>query len=263
MHVTGMTVLLTGATGGIGHAIARAFAARGAKLVLTGRKVTELERLAEETHARAVAVDLADPDGVRTLIEEAGAVDVLVANAALPANGPLLDFTPEQVKRALAVNLEAPIALTHALVPAMVAARRGHVVHIGSLSGKVASAYASLYNTTKFGLRGFALGLREDLHGTGVGVSIVQPGFVRDAGMFADTGAKPPAGIRTVTPAEVAAGVLTAIDKDLAEVNVAPPELRAISVLGGAFPAFSSWFQRRLANDDVMREISGAHEGKR
>ncbi|MFD0206109.1 MULTISPECIES: SDR family NAD(P)-dependent oxidoreductase [Saccharothrix] len=263
MRLTGSTVLLTGATGGIGHAIARGFARRGAKLVLTGRKVAELERLADEVGGRAVVADLAEADGVARLIAEVGAVDVLVANAALPANGALLDFTEEQVKRALAVNLEAPIALAHGLVPSMVAARRGHVVLIGSLSGKVASAYASLYNATKFGLRGFALGLREDLHGSGVGVSIVQPGFVRDAGMFADTGAKPPAGMRTVSPEQVAEGVLDAVERDRAEVNVAPPELRVAGVLGGAFPAFSSRLQRRLSNDEVMRRMSAANRGKR
>ncbi|WP_447004451.1 SDR family NAD(P)-dependent oxidoreductase [Saccharothrix isguenensis] len=263
MHVEGTTVLLTGATGGIGHAIARAFARRGAELVLTGRKTSELERLAVETGGRAITADLADPDDVRRLVEEAGAVDVLVANAALPAGGGLLDFTPEQVGRALAVNLEAPIALTHALLPSMLAAGRGHVVHVGSLSGKVASAYSSLYNATKFGLRGFALGLRDELHGTGVGVSIVQPGFVRDAGMFADTGAKPPAGVRTVSPEQVADGVLTAIRQDKAELNVAPAELRVLSALGSAFPAFSAALQRRMSNDEVMRQMSGANQGKR
>ncbi len=262
MRVSGSTVLLTGATGGIGHAIARALAGRGAKLVLTGRKVAELERLAAEVGGRAVVADLADADGVGRLVADVGAVDVVVANAALPAGGALLDFTPEQVERALAVNLEAPIALAHGLVPSMVAAGRGHVVLIGSLAGKVASARASVYNATKFGLRGFALGLREDLHGSGVGVSIVQPGFVRDAGMFADTGAKPPAGMRTVSPEQVADGVLEAIEEDRAEVNVAPPELRVASVLGGAFPAFSSRLQRRLSNDEARR-MSAANRGKR
>jgi short-subunit dehydrogenase len=263
MRVRGTTVLLTGATGGIGHAIARRMAADGARLVLTGRKVAELERLAEEVGARTVVADLGEPDGVRRLVEEVGEVDVLVANAALPANGALVDLTAEQVRRALAVNLEAPIALTHALLPSMVAARRGHVVLVGSLAGKVASAYSSMYNATKFGLRGFALGLREDLHGTGVGVSIVQPGFVRDAGMFAETGAKPPAGMRTVSPEQVAGGVVGAIEGNRAELNVAPPELRVASLLGGAFPAFSSGLQRRLSNDDVMRRISAVNQEKR
>ncbi|GAB2994432.1 SDR family NAD(P)-dependent oxidoreductase [Saccharothrix stipae] len=263
MRVSGSTVLVTGATGGIGHSIARELAGRGAKVVLTGRKVAELERLADQVGGRAVAADLADVDGVARLVAEVGAVDVLVANAALPANGALADFTAEQVKRALAVNLEAPIELARVLVPSMVAAGHGRLVFVGSLAGKVASAYASLYNATKFGLRGFALGLREELHGTGVGVSIVQPGFVRDAGMFADTGAKPPAGMRTVSPEQVAVGVVRAIEDDRAEVNVAPPELRVASVLGGAFPAFSSGLQRRLSNDEVMRRMSAANRSKR
>ncbi|MFJ6675148.1 SDR family NAD(P)-dependent oxidoreductase [Actinosynnema sp. NPDC091369] len=263
MRVSGSTVLVTGATGGIGQSIARVLAGRGAKVVVTGRKVAELERLAGEVGGRAVAADLADSDDVRRLVDEVGAVDVLVANAALPANGALTDFTPEQVRRALAVNLEAPIELAHALVPSMVAARRGHVVLIGSLAGKVASAHSSLYNATKFGLRGFALGLREDLHGSGVGVSIVQPGFVRDAGMFADTGAKPPAGMRTVSPGQVAAGVVKAIEEDRAEVNVAPPELRVLSAVGGAFPAISSGLQRRMSNDELMRRMSAANRDKR
>lgn len=244
MRLSGSTVLVTGATGGIGHSIARTLAGRGARLVLTGRKAAELERLAGEVGGRAVVADLAG--GVGRLVEEVGAVDVLVANAALPAGGALPDFTAEQVTQALAVNLEAPIELARALVPPMVAAGRGHVVFVGSLAGKVASAGSSLYNATKFGLRGFALGLREDLRGSGVGVSVVQPGFVRDAGMFAESGAKPPAGLRTVSPEQVAQGVVRAVEEDRAEVNVAPVELRVLSALGGQFPAFSSGLQRRM-----------------
>lgn len=263
MHVRGTTALITGATGGLGQAIARALADQGARLVLTGRRVAELERVADATGGRVVAADLADPADVARLVEEAGEVDVLVANAALPANGALLDFTPEQVRRALAVNLEAPIALTHALVPAMVARGRGHVVHIGSLAGKVASGHSSLYNASKFGLRGFALGIREDLRGTGVGVSVVEPGMVRDAGMFADAGGVPPKGVRTVSPAQVAKAVLDAIAKDLAEVAVAPPELRFAATLGGAFPTFSSWLQRRMATDEMQRRMAESNRAKR
>ncbi|MEU6152500.1 SDR family NAD(P)-dependent oxidoreductase [Actinosynnema sp. NPDC047251] len=256
-------MLLTSATGGLGHAIARALHRRGAKLVLTGRKVAELEALTAETGARAIVADLADPDDLHRLAGEAGEVDVLVANAALPANGELLDFTAEQVRRALAVNLDAPIALTHALLPAMLDRGRGHVVLMGSLAGKVTSAHASLYNATKFGLRGFGLALRQDLTGTGVGVSVVQPGFVRDAGMFAETGQKPPSGLRTVSPGQVAADVLDAVERDRGEVDVAPVELRVASTLGSAFPGFAAALQRRLATEDVMGRMSAANRAKR
>src|SRR5690242_7162056 len=115
MDVSGRTVLITGATGGLGQAIARAFAARGASLVLTGRRTDVLEPLAAELSARVTAVDLSDSADVDRLIAEAGDVDVLVANAALPASGSLDDFTVDQIDRALAVNLRAPIVLAREL----------------------------------------------------------------------------------------------------------------------------------------------------
>ena len=129
-----------------------------------------------------------------TLAAEAGHVDVLVANAGLPGAGWLADFSPEEVTRALRVNLEAPMLLSRALYPAMVERGSGHLVMVASLAGKAASPRSSIYNATKFGLRGFALGLRTDLVPEGVGVSLVSPGFIRDAGMFAESGAKPPPG---------------------------------------------------------------------
>ena len=145
-----------------------------------------LEPLARELNARALAVDLVEPSEVDRLASEAGEVDILIANAALPATGALESFTMHEIDRALAVNLRAPIALTHALMPAMVARGRGHLVYISSLSGKAATPVSLMYTTTKFGLRGFAAGLRIDLRGSGVGVTTVLPGFIRDAGMFAD-----------------------------------------------------------------------------
>ena len=146
--------------------------------------------------------DLAEPGAAEWLANEAGDVDLLVANAALPGSGKLESFSTEEISRAVRVNLEAPIILTRVLMPGMIARGKGHLVYVSSLSGKAASPRASIYNGTKFGLRGFALALREDLagDGTGVGASVVLPGFIRDAGMFADSGAKAPPGTGTSTP---------------------------------------------------------------
>ena len=182
MELRGSRALVTGATGGIGHAIARALAARGAQLVVTGRRTDVLEPLAQEIGGRAVASDLADRDAVDRLLDEAGDIDVLVANAALPGSGPLLEYEPEQIDRALDVNLRAPIMLSRALVPRLLERGAGHLVFVSSLSGKAISPGASIYCATKFGMRGFALALREDLIATGVGVSVVYPGFISDAG---------------------------------------------------------------------------------
>ena len=107
--------------------------------------------------------DLAERDAPVQLAEAAGAVDVLVANAALPASGRVDDFDHDEIDRALDVNLRAPIQLTRALLPGMLERGRGHVVFVSSLSGKTASPRSGIYSATKFGLRGFAAGLREDV----------------------------------------------------------------------------------------------------
>src|SRR5262245_42141656 len=122
------TALVTGATGGIGLAIARALHQAGARLVLTGRRVETLAPLAQETGARVLRADLADRASVEQLITECGPINLLIANAALPGSGPLLDFAPHEVDRALEVNLRAPIRMAHAFAPAMVERRRGHIV---------------------------------------------------------------------------------------------------------------------------------------
>ncbi|HEU4598976.1 MAG TPA: SDR family NAD(P)-dependent oxidoreductase, partial [Solirubrobacterales bacterium] len=225
MNLSGRKALLTGATGGLGRAIAAALAERGAQLVLSARDPEALAALAAELPGgghTVAATDLAEPGAAERLAAEAGEVDILVANAGLPGAGHLTDFSAEQVTRALRVNLEAPMLLARALYPALVERGSGHLVFISSLSGKAASPRSSVYNATKFGLRGFALALRSDLAATGVGVSIVSPGFIREAGMFAESGAKPPPGMGTASPEQVGAATVKAIEKDKVEITVAP-----------------------------------------
>ncbi len=135
MQLAGKTVLLTGATGGLGQAIASALAARGARMILSSRKQKELELLAGslggEGH-RTIVSDLAEDGATLALLAEAGDIDVLVANAALPASGKLDSFTPNQIDRALRVNLESPIQMTRELIPAFTTRRSGHFVYISS-----------------------------------------------------------------------------------------------------------------------------------
>ncbi len=263
MKIDGTKTLLTGATGGIGAAIARALAARGTKLVLTGRRTDVLEPLAKELGGRAVAADLSANADVERLIAESGDVDVLIANAALPAMGLIDDFTSEEIDRALAVNLRAPILMARAIGQKMAGRKRGHIVFIGSLAGKSASPRASLYNATKFGLRGFSLALREDLAESGVGVSHVLPGFIRDAGMFADSGVKLPSGVRTSSPEEVAAGVVAAIEKDIGELSVAPVELRIGAAIGGLAPELSAKLQRMIGGTQFSKDMAEGQRNKR
>ncbi len=263
MQISGSTVLLTGATGGIGHAIARTLGGRGAKLILTGRRTDVLEPLASELGARAIAVDLSDRAELERLLSESGDVDILVANAALPASGTLETFSIEEIDRALEVNLHAPIILAHELAPQMVARGRGQLVFISSLSGKVTSPGASIYNASKFGLRGFAGALRSDLRSSGVGVSTIFPGFIRDAGMFADAKVELPPGVGTRSPEDVASAVVTAIEKNRGEIDVAPLQLRLSATFAGVAPEVAATVSRRFGADEIARSMQDGQREKR
>jgi short-subunit dehydrogenase len=263
MQISGRSVLLTGATGGLGQAIARALGERGARLTLTGRRADVLEPLAAELAGRALAVDLSQASEIDRLVAQVGEIDILIANAALPASGTLDSFAPQEIDRALDVNLRAPIMLAHALIPGMVARGSGHLVFMSSLAGKATTPGSPLYNATKYGLRGFASALRADLHGSEVGVSTIFPGFIRDAGMFAEAGVKLPAGVGTRRPEDVARAVVSAIERNRAEVDVAPLALRASAILAGFAPEFAAGMARRLGSEGISRQIGARQRSKR
>jgi uncharacterized protein len=192
-----------------------------------------------------------------------GHVDLLVANAAVPASGPLLEYTDEQIDRALQVNLRAPMILARHLTEPMVAQDWGHLVFISSLSGKTGTAGSSIYSATKFGLRGFGQGLRGDLHETGVGVSVVFPGFIRDAGMFAESGVELPGFVGTSTPEQVADAVVVAIEHDRGELDVAPLGIKLGSRFSSLAPAVSARLQRRLGSDRIAADLGSGQADKR
>jgi len=261
--VKGTRALVTGANGGIGQAIARALHAAGADVVVTGRRADALAPLADAIGARVVVADLADRASVGRCMEDVGPVDVLVANAALPSSGSLLEFEPEQIDRALDVNLRAPILMARIAAAGMLERGRGQIVFISSISGKVAAPGTSLYSATKFGLRGFSLGLREDLHGTGVGVTVIFPGFIRDAGMFADTKVTLPRGAGTRSPEQVAAAVLRAVRDDPAEITVASFEQSLGALLAGISHPLVASIQRMLGGGEIATQIAAAQAHKR
>jgi len=234
-------------------------------VVLSGRREALLEELRAGLGERAavVPVDLAERDGPARLAEAAGAVDVLVANAALPASGRVEDFEPDEIDRALDVNLRAPIQLTRAVLPGMLERGRGHVVLVSSLSGKAASPRSAIYSATKFGLRGFAAGLREDVEPRGIGVTVVFPGFVRDAGFFAESGVRLPPWVGTRTPEQVAAAVVRGIERERAEVDVAPLSLRVGTRVAGLAPVTIARLQRRLGSERIADALAEAQRDKR
>src|SRR3954452_19051297 len=151
MQIDNARVLLTGASGGLGRAIAKALHARGAYLLLTARRADVLDEIASELggeRVEALPADLAKRDEVEALPGRAGAVDILVHNAGLPGSGKLDSFSIDRIDRVLDVNLRAGMVLTHALLPGMLERGRGHLVYVSSMSGKIPTIRASVYAST-------------------------------------------------------------------------------------------------------------------
>ena len=199
--------------------------------------------------ARVIVADLSRRGEAERLAGEAGHVDVLVSNAGVPASGRLETFDIEEIDRAIDVNVRAGIVLARLLSPAMVRQRSGHLVFMSSIAGKLPTPGLTIYNATKFAVRGFGLSLREELWGTGVGVSVICPVYVSDAGMWAATGLKPHPFVGEVTPAQVAEAVAGAISKNRREVDVAGLGMKASLVVQALAPGvFASAGRRPAAN---------------
>jgi short-subunit dehydrogenase len=138
------------------------------------------------------------------------------------------------------------------------------MVFVSSLAGKVASPVSSLYSATKFGLRGFALAARQDLAPHGVGVSVVLPGFISGAGMYADAGSPDlPSGIGVRTPEDVADAVIRAVERNRAELEVAPIGLRLGAALASLVPGPAAAVSQRLGGDKVARALAEGQVNKR
>jgi short-subunit dehydrogenase len=263
MELRGKSVLLTGATGGLGQAIARRLRAEGCTLTLTGRRDELLRPLASEVDGRALVADLSVSDDVQRVARECAEVDILVANAGLPGNGTLESYTIEQIDRVIDVNLRSPIELARMIGERMLERGDGHIVFMSSLSGKSTTPVTSLYNATKFGLRGFALALRTDWVPRGVGVSCVNPGPIAEAGMFHEGGGTLPPGVKARSPQDVAAAVVRAIVHNKAEIDVADLVTKAGAAFGLLAPQTAARLSKLVGADRVAHQLAEANKDKR
>ncbi|MEU6041507.1 SDR family oxidoreductase [Actinomadura sp. NPDC047616] len=220
----GRVALVTGASAGLGRAIAVALARDGARLVVHGRDERRLAETARATGGVPITADLADPAQVRRLADEAlrraGRVDVLVLNAGAGWAGRFTDMPEGGVGHLLAVDLAAPITLTRALLPQMLARGGGRLLFVTSIAGRMGVAGEAVYAAAKGGLDAFAESLRLELRGTGVTVGVLVPGVV-DTGFFERRGApyarrRP----RPLPPEHVAEAAVRAVATGSAEVHV-------------------------------------------
>ncbi|GHD29942.1 oxidoreductase [Streptomyces violarus] len=208
-------VLVTGASSGIGAATARRFAMDGWQLLLNGRDRRCLEQTASGTSALVLPADLAAPGGPRLLAQSAlhatGRIDVLFAGAGIGWTGPFAAMPHTDIDRVLALDLNATLHLVREVLPSMIAAGRGRVVLLGSVAGCVGVREEAVHSAAKAGLAAFADALRQELRGTGVGVTFVVPGRVGPTGRGGPYDRVTP---RPVSPGCVAREVWEAVRQD-------------------------------------------------
>ena len=249
MDIAGSTALVTGASSGIGRAVAIALAQAGAGVVGLGRDLPALQSLAESSGATVLQVDLESTLELTRFVEETLSdlppIDILINCAGSGRFGPLAEHRPDEIERLLALNVRAPIMLTQAVLPEMRQRRRGRLVNVASIAGCLGVPNETVYSASKAALAVFSRALAAELAGTGVGVTVVIPGVVQTP-FFERRGAPyDRAWPRLLPPERVAQAIVRAIARDRAEV-VIPGWLRIPiwlqATMPGLFARLERWF---------------------
>src|SRR3954451_11285868 len=250
MDLAGAVVAVTGASRGIGEAVAKAAAAKQARVGLIARSSADLDGVlaALPTKGATATADVADRQGTIAALAEIeralGPVDVLVANAGIGAYGPFVDMSYEELERVVQVNVLGTMVAIRTVLPGMVARRRGHIVTIGSIAGRIGSPFEAAYSATKFAGVGLTEALAVEVAPYGVAVSLVNPGVV--ATDFGEARGHPYDRDRPkpISADDVAASVIAAIEGDAAETYV-PRSFRAAVVTRHLVPPLFRWGTRR------------------
>jgi len=240
------TVLITGASRGIGAEVARRVHHRGARVGLLARSTTELDQLAAELGG-AVAVAPADVTdepqlvgAIRLIEAELGPIDVLVNNAGIGSYAPFVDEDPETFERLMRVNYFGVVSATRAVLPGMLGRGRGHIVTIASVAGVLGAPFETAYSASKFAVVGFSEALAGEVGSLGIEVSLVNPGpvathFTEARGV--DFQRQRP---RPLEPSAVANAVVRAVERDRFE-QIVPRWLRLPAVIRALLPQSYRW----------------------
>lgn len=226
MKLKDKVVLVSGASRGIGADIARQAVARGSRVGLLARTASDLDRMSDELGARCAAAtaDVAAPDELRVAVEkisaELGPIDVVVCNAGIGLYGTFLDADVDDLDRVMRTNYLGTVHLLKAVLPDMVARRSGHVVIIGSISGRIGSPFEAGYSASKFAVTGLAEALMVELSPFDIRVSLVLPGPVKTSFFEARGHEYDRARPKPESPEKVAKVALDAVERNRAEAYV-------------------------------------------
>ena len=276
MNLKGTNAIVTGGSRGIGPYIARALAREGTNIVLAARDAERLQAVRSEVEslgvkALSIPTDVNIADDRRNLIVQAlsglGEIDLLVNNAGIEPTSAFVDIDESRIADTIDTNLTSCLLLMRAVLPAMVERGKGQVVNIASMAGKIPVPYDSIYSATKFALVGVSHAVRSELRGTGVGVSVICPGFIDDAGMYADavaeTGVAAPAIAGTSRPEQVANAVVRAAKHDVAEVIVTPLSGRPLAAAAAVSPIIGQVMMRLTGVQGAFKHMADQRAAKR
>ena len=265
MELRNTVAILTGASRGIGVHLAEALARRGVDLALAARSAGDLGSTAEivrRVGARAITVptDVTKVADLEELVKrteaELGPVDLLINNAGIERYAYFESSDVDSIQAIMQTNILGPQLLSRLVLPGMVERRRGHIVNISSVAGKTAVPFNVIYSSSKHALVGFSWSLREEMRRHNIGVSVVCPGFVSDAGMYHDWsgGTQPPKVAKTVTPQKVVTRTIEAIEKNKAEVVVAGGLLPWADVFAAFSPEIPAAIGRKSGSYDYLEK---------
>ncbi|MBW4684580.1 MAG: SDR family NAD(P)-dependent oxidoreductase [Komarekiella atlantica HA4396-MV6] len=252
--IAGKTVVLTGASGGIGAFIARALAKEQATVVSVSRSPKALDQICAEVNAAggkgiSIPFDLSKLEKFSVLIQEiyrlAGPIDILINNAAIEKYRPFQNYTLEDFQSILTTNLLAPMELTRLLLPTMLERNSGHIVNIASSAGKKGAPYNSIYSASKAGLIMWSDAIQQELANTNVGVSVVCPGCT-NAGMYLALDITAPSVANIAEPTEVADAVLQSIKQNQKEVVLDGTASKILFAISQLSPQFGDMVFQRL-----------------
>ncbi|HEY8740576.1 MAG TPA: SDR family NAD(P)-dependent oxidoreductase [Candidatus Dormibacteraeota bacterium] len=263
--IGGRVAIITGASRGLGKHIAEALFDHGVKVVVTARNAEELEAVRaglDRTGKRSLAVagDITSPAHRAQLLEASrevfGDLDILVNNAGNDHPERFADSSLERVTAMFDLNVIALMDMTRLVLPGMLARGQGHIVNLASAAGLAPVPYASVYSATKHAIIGFSQSLRYEVAEEGVGVSVVCPTFVRDAGLFHDNTGGETSSTPTVSPQQVADAVIKAITGNRDRVIVSSPLVKLAPVITGLSPAITARFGKMTGSYEQMRLVA-------
>jgi len=268
-RIRGKVVLLTGGSRGLGPIIAEALANEGADIALTARSEAALDCVVQDLNqlgvrSRFYSADITDQANRCKLVEgvkaDFGQIDILINNAGIEWISAYADLEPEDIQQMITTNLMAPMLLTRLVLPDMIARDSGYIVTISSLGGFKGSPYSATYAATKAGLIEWSAGLRSELYQTGVGATVICPGFVSDEGMFAIHHRAAPGIVGESTPEDVAKAVVRTIKKDLNKVVVNPKPIWPLRLMDIIHPDLGPWILRKAGLYKLYRQLADGNQ---